>query len=233
MDSTPRVLQGFPITVDDNELARFMGDRKGRAMERLADEIARAKAMVAQLVEPRIVYRWLAVEGADGDDVQLADGYRLEGKRLGYHLHSADYVVLVINTVGPALERRVAELFKEGKNTDALVLDATGSASSYATFQHALSCICQDASSDALTVGRRLRPGVGEWALDGQAHIFNALPAQEIGVTLTDSFMMVPIKSGSAVIPVGSNLAKDAQDTENYCRYCQMVRCHMRQQLAS
>ena len=49
-------------------------------------------------------------------------------------------------------------------------------------------------------------PGNEYWDLEGQRAIFDALPADRIGVRLLESLQMDPQKSQSALVPFGEAL---------------------------
>lgn len=53
-----------------------------------------------------------------------------------------------------------------------------------------------------LKVGPAFRPGVGKMPIEVQTIVFDHLPAEEIGVRLSEVLMMTPIRSTSLVIPV-------------------------------
>jgi len=55
--------------------------------------------------------------------------------------------------------------------------------------------------------GKRFAPGYKGWDVSGQKLIFSVLPAAEIGVRLTESFMMIPRKSYSFRINYFKNQA--------------------------
>ena len=57
--------------------------------------------------------------------------------------------------------------------------------------------IAQAARDMGLWPSKRFSAGYGIWDIREQAYVFSMLPAEEIGVRLTDTFMMVPRKSVS------------------------------------
>jgi cobalamin-dependent methionine synthase I len=46
----------------------------------------------------------------------------------------------------------------------------------------------------------RFSPGYGDWTLDNQPQVLQLAEAERIGITLTESNIMIPRKSVSAVI---------------------------------
>lgn len=74
----------------------------------------------------------------------------------------------------------------------------------------------------------RFSPGYGDWPLEEQKILFSVLDcAHTIGLTLTDSCMMAPVKSVTAVIAV-DNMKKNSHPVDNKCLYCNKVNCEFR-----
>ena len=67
--------------------------------------------------------------------------------------------------------------------------------------------LCRQVEDDA--IGRELHasaslsPGESEWSVAEQAVIFSLVDAREIGVTLTESLVMSPVKSLSLIMGIG------------------------------
>jgi 5-methyltetrahydrofolate--homocysteine methyltransferase len=62
----------------------------------------------------------------------------------------------------------------------------------------------------------RFSPGYGDWPLEEQKILFPVLDcAHTIGLTLTESCMMAPVKSVTAVIAITETAEKNESATEN------------------
>jgi hypothetical protein len=70
-------------------------------------------------------------------------------------------------------------------------------------------------------ITNRYSPGYCSWNIREQRGIFDLLPADEIGVTLTPSFLMKPIKSVSGIIGIGANKLPGPY----MCDLCNMTNC--------
>lgn len=70
-------------------------------------------------------------------------------------------------------------------------------------------------------ITNRYSPGYCSWNVREQKGIFDLLPAGKIGVTLTPSFLMKPIKSVSGIIGIGSGLTPGPY----MCDLCNMTNC--------
>ena len=73
----------------------------------------------------------------------------------------------------------------------------------------------------------RFSPGYGDWTLEEQKILFSVLDcAHTIGLTLTESCMMAPVKSVTAVIAI---MEEDAfSDSTNKCLRCNKIDCEFR-----
>ncbi|MBR1820913.1 MAG: Vitamin B12 dependent methionine synthase activation subunit, partial [Clostridia bacterium] len=83
--------------------------------------------------------------------------------------------------------------------------------------------------AEALVRGKRLRPrfspGYGDFSLDCQPGLFRLLGVQKrIGVTLTDSLLMIPTKSVTAVIGISDG----AGEAPAGCAACDRADCDFR-----
>jgi hypothetical protein len=67
----------------------------------------------------------------------------------------------------------------------------------------------QIGKSVGLQITNRYSPGYCNWPLTGQRQLFDLLGEQQRYVSLTDSMLMIPIKSVSGIIGIGKNVKKN------------------------
>ena len=85
--------------------------------------------------------------------------------------------------------------------------------------------VCDMASTRGSRTGMRASPGQEGWPIQQQRVFFGLLPAEEIGVRLTTSCLMLPRKSISFVIGLGPDMRADAVA----CDFCsKRERCQWR-----
>ena len=73
-------------------------------------------------------------------------------------------------------------------------------------------------------LGERFSPGYGDFALEYQRMLFRILDChRQIGLTLTDNYIMIPSKSVTAVIPIGGSCGKQLG-----CSCCEKTDCQYR-----
>jgi len=110
---------------------------------------------------------------------------------------NADKVALSICTIGPGVESEGTRLMKKNEALRGLVMDALGSEAAEEAAEQVDKILCEKARNMDLWPSRRYSPGYKNWDIKEQKYIFQTLPAEDIGVTLTESYMMVPRKSVS------------------------------------
>ncbi len=131
----------------------------------------------------------------------------------------ADKVAFAIVTIGDKLENKVKELFQKGEATRAAILDAIGSLAVETTANLLSYEINEIAENQGYNTTKRFGPGYGNWAVEGQDIIFNNLDGAEkkLGVTLTSSKIMVPLKSVSFVVKLGKSAMEEINKGCDYC----------------
>ncbi len=151
--------------------------------------------------------------------VRLSGGRELKSETLAQHLGSAQEVLVVICTIGSGLEE-LANQVMETEMIHGLALYGAGSAAVEALANAA----CQRFEAEAAGRGWHstipLSPGMIGWSVaEGQPQIFSLLDASPIGVHLTNSAIMLPLKSLSLVIGLGPEM----NQTGTTCDYCALA----------
>ncbi len=109
-------------------------------------------------------------------------------------------------TLGPKLENKVKALFDEGKPAEAYILDTAGSIAITKAGNILWDEIRRDAENKGFKKGLRRTPGCRGIEIETQQWIFERLADPELGITLTESCMMVPRKSLSFLSRFGGKL---------------------------
>jgi len=182
-------LSDFSVSVVHADLLRLVGYKTEREPDdKLRALIAEVTTEAEQLATP------LATLGLfEEKDVPA-------GTHLSSFFGASPEVALSICTIGPHLEERVSGYSSEGELTRALILDAAGSVLAEAVCDYANEKVCAEAVRRSLHATCRVSPGYGMWKIEEQKVVFDLLPADTVGVTLTKSFMMIPRKSVSFAV---------------------------------
>ncbi len=176
------------------------------------------------LLQPRVLYEKYPVKKMIHERLELEaqhsnhGKYQLSGPLIIQHLARAEAVMLILCTIGRDLDDTVSSVFKSDPML-ALALDGVGSAAVENLALQACNYFEQQANEAGMKTTMPLNPGMVGWPVDvGQPQIFSLLDCEEIQVTLTDAWMMVPNKSLSMVLGIG----KDVTAIGSACEYCTM-----------
>ena len=146
------------------------------------------------------------------------------GKIIGNQLMNSETVALFAGTAGPAFDQWSRELFENGDFPGGYVVDVIGSEIVEASIDWLENQIYQSVSHAGKKITNRFSPGYCGWNVIEQFKLFSQLPDDFCGISLTQTALMVPIKSVSGVIGVGDKVEKVAYP----CDTCQIKNCYHR-----
>jgi hypothetical protein len=197
--------RNWDIRFDEKVFIEQAGGSLARLLERPAVRIdwEAALADARALVEPAAAWDAFAIHRFRHGRLILADGTRIGGGPVADVTAGATELVVGVVTVGPAISARASELQREGRRLQAMFLDDFGSWAVDQVRQGFCRSIEADAAALGLRASAALSPGESEWPVNEQAVIFGLLDASHIGVFLTPSLVMAPIKSLSLIVGVG------------------------------
>ena len=198
-----------------DEILRYLRVR-GEAPEDLRGQVERTARELAESLQPKYVYRAFPLSHTESG-VILQGGVTLTGGLAQKMLQSCDTAVLLCCTLGMAFEQRLRAMERRDMG-NAVILDACGSAWVESGCDAAEREIAAHFPGQYLT--DRFSPGYGDLPLALQPAVLAALDAQRrLGIHLSDSFLMTPGKSVTAVIGV-SDTPQPAR--VRGCGYCAM-----------
>jgi hypothetical protein len=183
ISGSPQKIENFTIRIEDKRIFIRLGYKASTKTisESVRSVVREERKNLSSLLHPVALYKILDYEETNKHTI----------------FKGAEKVALCICTIGKALEKNSAMLIQKNEMLRGLVLDAFGSESAEDVARQADRVIAQEARKLGLWPSKRFSPGYGIWDIREQKYIFDTLPAKDIGVTLTESFMMVPRKSVS------------------------------------
>jgi hypothetical protein len=174
--------------------------RPERVAPRLRAVAAQMAALAETLVEPRGWLRRLGVRDVDPQGrVVLDDGVAFHSRALAHRLAGASEAVLLVLTIGAALERRAQALVREEHLVEGLLLDTAGWVALDALLRDVRQLLAADARRRGYRLTARMAPGFAGWPLEEQRALFAAFPEGALTVRLTESCVMRPSKSVSGL----------------------------------
>ncbi len=195
-------------------------------MPALGQMVERAVEEGLALAKPAFLYHVFTVQKVRHNRVIL-DGGAIDNEWFASMMAPARLLVLAICTIGRALEER-ASAYTGGKEAPlGYFLDRMGTGLVELTRCAALAHIEQVAAEHRFEASIPLSPGDTPWPLPQQRRIFELLPVERLGVTISPGLVMRPLKSVSLAVGLGPDMGAAAEGSA--CDYCDIRdRCQLR-----
>lgn len=202
--------------IDINEAIRYMGYRETPTDEQMT-MINDCAELLKEQITPSWVYRLFGLERSEEGLTLSGTSLLLRGRSIAEHLDGCESCILLCATAGVKADELIR--LKESENILLGVMtDALASAAAEAVCNAAEREIADRLPGRSLTW--RFSPGYGDLPLDIQPQILDILDAgKRAGVTCTDSFLLIPRKSVTAVIGVAD---KPIEKKRLGCTLCKM-----------
>jgi len=227
-----KIIKDIKLKIDEEEVLRYQGYSKNKVknpseviLQITREEIERGYC----LFEPKGIYSKLMIKNISSEGrINLENGLHLEINNFMLNLlRGTSYLAFGLSTIGNHLEEKVAELFAKNEYPKAIALDAVGTVASKFLSNYVKSLVCQEAKERNFQTTKYFSPGSGDWYINQQKIIFQIIPADKIGVKLTESYMMVPKKSLSWVIGIGKEIIIPSKGNDS-CKICLAENCQFR-----
>lgn len=121
-------------------------------------------------------------------------------------LSSARKLAVSVCTIGAKLERAVSSYFSKSEPLRGLLLDGIGNAALDIVVRGACRLIRDEASLQGYGITNPISPGIPGFSLSDQQALLKLLPVEKVGVSITASGMMAPLKSISMAMGLFLNL---------------------------
>ena len=155
------------------------------------------------LCECRGVYRFLDIMAKSDGKVVLSGGIVFESADLAKLLKDSSKAVMMAATVGAEVTMETNILIEKNRASEAVVVDAAASEIADEVMNK-INLLCANlAKKEGFGLTRmRFSPGYGDLSLENQKLFFKALELEKMGMKLTESLMMFPEKSVTAIAGV-------------------------------
>ncbi len=206
--------------LDISEVLRYSGAKEATAeLERLIEECV---ALAWDKLSYKVCYMQVPIE-YDGEHIVLGN-IKTNSCDLKKNLFGCESAYIFASTVGISLDRLIARLGTVSP-AKALILQALGAE----RIESLCNTFCDEIAAGAKKSGEftrpRFSPGYGDFALEYQKDIFQALDcSRKIGLSLNESLMMSPTKSVTAIIGVGKVMCEE----KSGCEKCPKSDCAFR-----
>ena len=236
------------MEINRREIYRYLGIKPNMepdaATEKLAEECIRE---LMEKCRPRAYARWfpLRVCEASGADETVDTGaagaekaqdasdspildfscFQVRSRSLAKNLQGCSEVILFAATIGEGADL-LARKYGRINVAKAVVMQAAAAAMIEAFCDEENEKLRAEAAEKGLYLRPRFSPGYGDFSLNHQRDFARVLEMQKtVGITLTESLLMLPSKSVTAVIGVSR---QDARCVLSGCESCRNAGCAFR-----
>jgi len=158
------------------------------------------------------------------DGLLIGDVFFKMDKIVTGQLKKSEKAAVFVCTIGSDMETWARKLIQDGDATCGYIVDVVASVTVETVTNYLHDYIGQEMNKQKLKITNRYSPGYCNWLVSEQHLLFSLLPNNFCGVTLSESGLMLPIKSVSGVIGIG----KDVKYTDYICDKCGIKDCTYR-----
>lgn len=211
------------LTYDLKEVYQLMGYGEYEPSEFVQSTINEILVDLKRVMTPR--YGYVLVDGSviDSEHIVVGGIEFAPGKIITHAMKNADYYALFTVTIGKGFDDYCRKYKEDDDMLRAFITDALGSILAEAVVARLVDHLKNESESNGLHISNNYSPGYCNWKLVEQRKLFHFFPKEQSGISLTDSCLMLPVKSVSGIIAIGKNVKKHPYG----CAICNMKSCIM------
>lgn len=207
------------MEIDLNEVLRYMGSRGREMTDGILSTVNSVCRELEAAASPQYVYRIFSTD--IGENTVKVGGVCFSSKRLATHLRGCKKAAILAATLGTQADTVIRRAALSG-TVNASAAQAAGAAMIEQVLDEAVDAI---KTESGLNARPRFSPGYSDWQLSSQRDMLALCDAQKrIGITLTDTLLMIPTKSVTAIV----GLTNDACKSKGGCSECDKKDCDFR-----
>lgn len=214
------------LRLDMAEVYRQMGCGDAAPDADVEAETLAVAGLVEAVARPR--FRYFITEGSldDARGTLTIDGTELSvGRVIGRQLRGSEAFALFVATAGAEFEELQFRLKDDDDMVRTFIADSFGSVIAELTADMMERSLQSGIAARGWHHTNRFSPGYCGWHVSGQQQLFSLFAdGRTCGVRLTESSLMLPIKSVSGVIGLGSGVRR----LDYSCGLCGLTDCYKR-----
>ncbi len=211
------------LDINRNSIASVMGYQPNSInaqVEADIDEVMSNGEELCRMEGGYIIYESIVF---DKENFQLSiDNQPLNIQRNVFQqIKKTEKVAVFVCTAGREISIRSKKFMKEGDLLKGYVYDTFGSIAVEAAMDLIQETLSRKMLITGMNITNRYSPGYCGWNITEQKKLFSLLPVKFCGIELTDTCLMLPIKSVSGIIGIG----RDVKFNAYTCNLCDMQNC--------
>lgn len=210
------------IEIDEGEVLRYLQYKNQDIEYNLSEKIKKCIKKTREIINPRFIFRKYKIKKLKLSDVKsevYLEGANLTLKSDDIHnlLLECDECILMSATLGLEIEKEIRKLTYTDL-TKGIIVDACATTAIEEVCDIVQDNIAKKLLKEDKYITYRYSPGYGDLPIEKNVDINNLLNSQkEIGLTVTNSGIMIPRKSVVALIGVSH---KGITNTKKSCENC-------------
>lgn len=211
------------IEINEDEVLRYL-EYKGQDIDdKLNSIINECRILTKEKINPRYISRVYSIRKYILEDDKFI---QLEGTNLRLYsgdiyelLKNSDECILLACTLGIEIEKEIRK-YSYMDLTKGIIIDSCATTAIEEVCDLVQKKIEDNLLEEGKYITTRYSPGYGDLPIDKNADIINLLNAQKvIGLTITDSGIMIPRKSVVAIIGITNSLIKQEKKLCENCEH--------------
>ena len=192
------------IAFERSEVLRYLGYRGAQPDEMFEQNLDRCIAELQSAAAPKSVFQAFELSHL-AEGTMKTGGALIRSKNLARTLKGCTSVYLMAATLGLAVDRLITRA-SAVRMSDAVLYQAAAAAMIEAYCDEVNDTLREEAERVGLYCRPRFSPGYGDFRIEHQRDISRLLDTpRKIGLTVTESCLLVPIKSVTAVIGLSNS----------------------------
>ncbi len=143
------------------------------------------------------------------------------GKKVAPFYKHMEYAATFVCTAGNEISDRAKQLNFQGQLIEGYLIDVLGSVLVEKAMDKLQKNLQKKMIKHGMNISNRYSPGYCNWDVKEQEQLFSFFPDDFCNVSLSDSCLMVPVKSVSGIIAIGENV----RFQKHVCQNCKCVNC--------
>lgn len=192
------------IAFERSEVLRYLGYRGAQPDEMVEQNLDCCIAELQSAAAPKSVFQAFELSHL-AEGTMKTGGVLIRSKNLARTLKGCTSVYLMAATLGVAVDRLITRA-SAVRMSDAVLYQAAAAAMIEAYCDEVNDTLREEAERVGLYCRPRFSPGYGDFRIEHQRDISRLLDTpRKIGLTVTESCLLVPIKSVTAVIGLSNS----------------------------
>lgn len=211
------------LELSEEEVYVAMGYRGNTPESDIRALVAEVRTEVQSLCTPRYMFQVLEARQLSKLRMQVGNTEFAPGGIIGSYLPGMTHICLFVATAGKEYEAYLHRLKAQDNIVKEYVADSIGSVIA----EECVTLLSKELDKKCeLQRSLPYSPGYCGWDIREQQKLFSLFPPQPCGITLSDSFLMSPVKSVSGFFGLG----KELRPQPYRCEICNNKHCYKRKE---